>query len=178
MKKIVAFGATTSSKSINKKFAKFAGSQLQQLSFDLIDLNDYEMPMYSIDEELENGFSSNTIRFFNLFKEYDGFIISLAEHNGSYTAAFKNMFDWASRIEMKLFRNKPILLLATSPGKRGGLTVLEQATATFPRHGASQVFSFSLPSFSVNFKEEKIENKELLEVFQLKIKEFETFVNQ
>ena len=178
MKKILAFGASTSATSINKKLATFSAQSLENSTFKVIDLKDFSLPIYSEDEEKENGIPKDAKRFSDLFDEYDGFVISLAEHNGSYTAAFKNIFDWASRIEIKVFRNKPILLMATSPGRRGGLTVLEQATATFPRHGSSQVFSFSLPSFFVNFKEDKIVNEELLEELKNKVQEFENFVNQ
>lgn len=178
MKKILAFGASTSSTSINKKLVTFTAQGLENSTFKVIDLKDFSLPIYSEDEEKENGIPKEAKRFSDLFDEYDGFIISLAEHNGSYTAAFKNMFDWASRIEIKVFRNKPILLMATSPGKRGGLSVLKQATATFPRHGASQVVSFSLPSFMTNFKEDKIVNEELLGGLKNKVQEFENFVNQ
>jgi NAD(P)H-dependent FMN reductase len=136
------------------------------------------MPMYSTDEEISNGFSENTLRFSNLFEEYDGFIISLAEHNGYYTAAFKNMFDWASRVDIKIFRDKPIMLTATSPGKRGGLTVLEYASSSFPRFGAKQVVSFSLPSFNANFQNGKIVNEEFSLELKGKIQEFENYVNQ
>jgi NAD(P)H-dependent FMN reductase len=176
MKKILAFAATTSSQSINKKLANYAAQQLQKSSYELIDLNDFEMPMYSIDEELKNGFSENTIKFSNLFEEYDGFIISLAEHNGYFTAAFKNMFDWASRVNIKLFRDKPILLTATSPGKRGGLTVLEHASLSFPRFGAKELVAFSLPSFGANFENGKIVNETLLNDLQVKVKEFENLI--
>jgi NAD(P)H-dependent FMN reductase len=177
MKKILVFGASTSSKSINKQLANFVGNQLKESEFTLIDLNDYTMPIYSTDEEISNGFSKNTIRFSNLFEEYDGFIISLAEHNGYYTAAFKNMFDWASRVHIKIFRDKPIMLTATSPGKRGGLTVLEHASLSFPRFGAKQVFSFCLPSFNANFQNGKIVNEDLLVDLKNKVQEFENSIN-
>lgn len=177
IKKIIVFGATTSSQSINKQLANFTGSLLKSVKYDLIDLNDFTMPMYSIDEEKANGFSENTKKFAQLFEEYDGFIISLAEHNGSYTAAFKNMFDWASRLDVKVFKDKPLLLMATSPGGRGGKSVLEHASSRFPRHGAKELITFSLPSFGANFQNEKIVNEELFIELKDKIQEFENYVN-
>ena len=39
MKKILVFGASTSSKSINKQLANFVGNQLKESEFTLIDLN-------------------------------------------------------------------------------------------------------------------------------------------
>jgi len=44
-----------------------------------------------------------------------------------------------------------MLLLSTSPGPRGGATVMEAAKATFPRMGADLRGSLSLPSFYDNF---------------------------
>ncbi len=56
-----------------------------------------------------------------------------------------------------------MLLMATSPGARGGASVLEIAKSSFPRFGASIKASFSLPSFNDNFDVEKreISNVEL-----------------
>ena len=47
-----------------------------------------------------------------------------------------------------------MLLLATSPGARGGKTVLEIAKNYFPYQGADIKGTFSLPSFHDNFKPE------------------------
>ena len=41
--------------------------------------------------------------------------------------------------------------MATSPGGRGGATVLEIAKNAFPRYGANVLATFSLPSFNDNF---------------------------
>ena len=81
-------------------------------------------------------------------------VISLAEYNGSYATAFKNLFDWASRVKMNFFEGKELLLLSTSPGPRGGLTVLQTAKERFPFHGATIAGTFSLPNFYDNFSEE------------------------
>jgi NAD(P)H-dependent FMN reductase len=62
----------------------------------------------------------------------------------------QNVFDWCTRINGKVFR-KPMLLLATSPGARGGASVLEIAKNAFPRYGALVKATFSLPSFDENF---------------------------
>lgn len=107
--------------------------------------------MYSEDEEKENGIPEDIKRFIELLQQHDGVVVSLAEHNGSYTAAFKNFYDWCSRVEKKVWCGKPMLLLSTSPGGRGGQTVMEVAKATFPRMGAELKATFSLPSFNENF---------------------------
>ena len=116
-----------------------------------LDLRSFVLPLYSSDEEDANGIPPYAKRFFEMIRDHDGLVISLAEHNGSYAAAFKNLFDWATRIDQKIWAEKPMLLLSTSPGGRGGATVLEAAKTTFPHLGADIRGSFSLPSFYENF---------------------------
>ena len=109
----------------------------------------------------------------NLIASADGIVVSLAEHNGSYAAAFKSAYDWVSRIDMKVWKDKPMLLMATSPGPRGGASVLATAKAGFPYAGAQIVADFSLPSFFDNFSEAGISNSELSAKLDLAIVAFE-----
>ena len=44
-----------------------------------------------------------------------------------------------------------MLLLATSPGGRGGKSVLELASNQIPRFGGEVIASISVPSFTENF---------------------------
>lgn len=161
MKKIIAFAGSSSQNSINKKLATYAAHLFQNASVEMLDLNDYEMPIYSTDREKENGVPQLAIDFFTKITQADILVVSLAEHNGAYTTAFKNVFDWVSRYNNRLFQQKPLLLLATSPGPRGGMGVLEIAKDRFPRHDAQLIGTFSLPSFNDNFQDGKISNPEL-----------------
>ena len=153
MVKIIAFGASSSKNSINKQLATFAAKQFKNASIEILDLNDYEMPIFSVDKEKENGIYELAQNFYDKIGTSDFIIISLAEHNGAYSAAFKNILDWSSRINSKTFQEKPMLLLATSPGARGGNTVLEIAKNRFPFQGAIVKGSFSLPNFYENFEQ-------------------------
>jgi len=165
--KIVAFGASSSKQSINKKFAVFAAEQFKNAEIEILDLNSYKVPLFTVDVESEIGFPENVKLFLKKLEEPDLLIISMAEHNGSYTAAFKNLFDWTSRLKRKLFENKKILLLSTSTGQRGGAGVIEAAKIRFPKHGAEIVATFSLPDFPDNFNIEKgIINEELDKQFR------------
>lgn len=172
MKKILAFGGSTSSTSINKQLATYASSQVANVETEIIDFNDYAAPIYSTDEEA-NGFPENLVALSEHMKQFDGYVVSLAEHNGSYAAAFKSILDWLSRINRSVFNDKPVLLMATSPGGRGGASVLSNASNYFPHAGASEVITFSFPNFFDNFKEDKIINKELLDELLEKVKVFE-----
>ena len=161
-KKIIAFGASSSKSSINKQLATYTANQFQNASVEILDLNDYEMPIFSVDKEKENGIHPLAQDFYAKLASADLIIISFAEHNGNYSTAFKNILDWTSRINAKTFQEKPMLLLATSPGARGGSSVLDIATKRFPFQGGIVKGSFSLPSFNDNFDAEKgITNEEL-----------------
>ncbi|MCB0428860.1 MAG: NAD(P)H-dependent oxidoreductase [Flavobacteriales bacterium] len=149
-KNILAFAGSTSSQSINKQLVTYAAGLIRNARVHITDLNDYPLPLFSVDLEKE-GYPEHAIRFAELMNSNDAYLISLAEHNGSYTAAFKNLFDWVSRIEPKVFGEKPVLLLSTSPGARGGAGVMEAARSRFPRHGGRIIGHFSLPSFNENF---------------------------
>ena len=161
MKKLVTFPGSSSKNSINKQLAEYVGGLVSNVEIYNVDLNNFEIPMFSVDEEAENGFSEGIKELNNVVESADAFVISLAEHNGAYSAAFKNVFDWLSRIESKVWRDKPMLLLATSPGVRGGATVLEIAKGRFPYMGGNIIGSIAVPSFQENFKDDEIINSEL-----------------
>lgn len=161
-KKILAFAASNSKQSINKKLVKYVSSRLTEYEVDLVDLNDYEMPIYSIDREKESGIPQLALDFKQNIKDSDGIIISFAEHNGAYTAAYKNIYDWISRIEKSVWNDKPMMLMATSPGGRGAVGVLELAFNAYSRGNSNIVGKFSLPEFFQNFDDENgIMNDEL-----------------
>lgn len=160
MKKIITLAGSTSKNSINKQLAEYAGRQLEGVVVQNLDLNDFEMPLYSIDVENEQGFSPDLMKLNEIIENTDGIILSLAEHNGAYSAAFKNAFDWLSRIDPKVWRNKPMLLLSTSPGGRGGQSVMDMARNRFPFNGGNIVGSMTFPFFNDNFKEGQIVNVE------------------
>lgn len=172
-KMILTIGGSSSKNSINKKLAEYAGSLLKNVEVVNIDLNDFEMPLFSVDVEAEKGYSKATADLNEIFGKTDGFIISLAEHNGAYSTAFKNTLDWLSRIEGKVWRNKPMLLLSASPGIRGGKSVLDIALGKFPFMGANIIGNMPFPLFGENFKEGKIVNAELNDALLKLVKEFE-----
>ncbi len=161
--KILGFAASTSKASINKKLVSYAASLISDSDVEIIDLNDFELPLFSVDKEKDLGVPVAAERFLTLIQSADKVIISFAEHNGSYSAAYKNIFDWASRIGPKVYAEKDMVLLSTSPGGRGGASVLASAETSIPRFGGNVVGTLSLPSFNDNFDTDKncISNAEL-----------------
>lgn len=165
--KIVAFGASYSKHSINKKFAEYAARQFAQDEVEILDLNDFTVPLFTVDVQSAIGIPKAVNLFINKIEEADFLVISMAEHNGSYTAAFKNLFDWASRSKSRIFEGKKLLLMSASTGPRGASSVLEAARIRFPRHGAEIIATFSLPNFQDNYAAEKgILNEELDKKFK------------
>ena len=176
--KILAFAGSTSSTSRNRELVKYVLKSFKNDEINLIDLNDYEMPIFSVDRE-KNGYPDEAKKFLKNIEECDAIICSFAEHNKIYSAAFKNIYDWASRIEVKVWQGRPMLLMATSPGGFGGGNVLEHAKKFFPGFGADIKETFSLPKFDENFDIEKgeISNEELTQELQEKIESFKNSIS-
>ena len=153
--KIIAFAGSNSSRSINKKLAAYAASLFENADVEVLDLNDYELPLFSVDREAVIGKPQLAQDFLDKIASADRLIVSLAENNGNYSAAFKNLFDWCSRIRKDVFQDKPMLLMATSPGGGGGRSVLDIAQSNLPRYGGNVKVEFSLPLFNEKFDVEK-----------------------
>jgi len=173
MKKVVVFGASNSKESINKRLAIWAANQIGDVTIEILDLNDYEMPIYSIDREQTIGIPDLALQFKEILRNADGILISFAEHNSNFSVAFKNIYDWVSRIERVVWLDKPMFLLATSPGGRGGASVLEFATGRFPSAGGKVVASYSLPSFNKNFVDGIVDG-EIREEFDAELAKFKS----
>ncbi len=164
MKNILAIGGSNSSNSINRKLANYTATLFNDSLVKSYDLSVVDLPVYSVQLEEKLGIPELVIEFATQIDQADLIVISLAEHNGFLSAGFKNLLDWTSRVEgRKVFGDKPMFLMATSPGERGGSTVLEIAKNIFQYQGADIKNTFSLPSFYQNFEDEKgITNEELL----------------
>lgn len=166
--KIIAFAATNHSKSINKQLIEYSASLLKNVQVEILDLNDYELPLYGQDKEQQIGHPQLAKDFLAKIAGSCGILIAFAEHNGSYTVAYKNIFDWCSRIEPKVFQNKPMVLLSTSPGSMGGGSVLATAVQSAPYFSGIVKANLAIPSFYDNFDSEKqlLKHAELNEQLQ------------
>lgn len=172
MKKVLAIGASNSSKSINTLFATYTANQIKDAIVIVADWEDLVLPLYSPDLEAASGIPENAQHFRNLIQSADAIVLSLAEYNGMPTAAFKNLWDWTSRIDMQLWSNKPMLLMAASPGGRGGANALQIIKQLMPHFGGNVIADFSLPSFHNNFQDGTLINDKLNEVLTTKIEQF------
>ncbi len=153
--KILAFATSNSSQSINRQLVKYACTLIDTAIIEELNINDYEMPIYSFDREKHSGVPSVARTFYEKIGDADGLLISLAEHNGSYPAAFKNLYDWASRIDAKVYQGEPMILLSTSPGPGGASDILAAAKKSAPFFGGEVLADLSIPRFYDNFNSEQ-----------------------
>ena len=155
MKKIIAFSGSNNPNSINQQLIHIVANFVDAAELEVLNLRDYPAIMYGMEEEAINGFPETMESLQVKMKEADGFIVASPEHNGSMTAVLKNTIDWLSRIEGKVFNDKPTVFLSTSPGERGGASVLQHLLAIMPYQGAKIVGGYGLGSFY----EKVIDNK-------------------
>ena len=96
---ILAFAGSNSSTSINKRLVTYVAQHYwDQDQIQIPDLNDYPLPVFGVDLEDSMGYPEPALEFAGKIDWADLIILSLAEHNGAYTAVFKNLFDWLSSL--------------------------------------------------------------------------------
>jgi NAD(P)H-dependent FMN reductase len=129
--KILAFAGSLRENSYNKRVVKIAveGAKRAGAEVTYINLSDYAMPIYDADDQDENGFPENALKFQKLLSEHDGLLIASPEYNGSLPGGLKNAIDWASRAndEFKMgevFKGKIGAIMTASPGGFGGIRCL------------------------------------------------------
>lgn len=154
MRKILAFAGSSSPTSINYQLIQNVTRRIDAQDVEVLDLYEIDFPMYSIVKEKEG--IPQTVKFlYEKILDHRALIISVNEYNANVSGFFKNILDWLSRVDRKFLQDKKILLMSTSPGKRGGASALEYCKNQFPRFGGEVVESFSLPQFYENFDSEK-----------------------
>jgi NAD(P)H-dependent FMN reductase len=129
--RILAFAGSLREHSLNRRVLKTAikGAEAAGAEVTYIDLRDYPMPIYNLDEHERGGFDENALRLQGLLTRHEGLLIASPEYNGSLPAALKNAIDWASRPSdryerSKVFRGKVAGVMSASPGSLGGVRSL------------------------------------------------------
>lgn len=129
MAKLLFFAGSARKDSFNKKLAAEASriAKEEGAEVTLLDLKNFEMPLYDGDLEAEESLPQNAIKLKQLFVEHDGFYIASPEYNSSFSPLLKNALDWISRphteneTPLVAFKGKVAAIGATSPGGFGGL---------------------------------------------------------
>jgi NAD(P)H-dependent FMN reductase len=140
MKNVLLFAASNNPESINGKLINYTAGLFKKHKTNVLRLHDYPLPVYSPVIEAQQGIPKNARLLKDQILRHDTFVISIAEHNRSVTAAFKNTLDWLSRTDKdysNLFSEKAILLISTSPSPGGARTALANAETMLRAFGAT-----------------------------------------
>ncbi|MEM9562577.1 MAG: NAD(P)H-dependent oxidoreductase [Actinomycetota bacterium] len=170
---VLGIPASNSRDGLNRQIVGYAARLLEggelgvTATVDILDLNEFEMPIYSTERQHADGFPEPAVRFRDRVAWADALILSFAEHNGSYSVAWKNVFDWVSRIDLGVYQGRTIAMFSTAPGPRGGAGVLEHAVLVAPFFAGEVVGSLVVPRFGENFDREngELSNPELRDEF-------------
>lgn len=134
MIKILAFAGSTRADSYNKKILSLAvyGARDAGAEVTVIDLKDFNLPLYDGDLEASEGLPSNAKKLKKIFTEHHGLLLALPEYNSSMSGVFKNAIDWVSRQEqneapLHCFTGKIAALMSASIGGFGGVRGLAHA---------------------------------------------------
>ncbi|MCM4163022.1 MULTISPECIES: NADPH-dependent FMN reductase [unclassified Arenibacter] len=176
MARILAFAGSNSSTSINYKLVKYSTSLIIGHEVELINMVDYNFPIFSEDLEREEGYSDVLHGLKDRMVHANALILSVNEHNGNPSAFFKNVLDWLSRVDRNFLADTKIFLMSCSGGRRGGAGSLEVVKGILPRFGGEIIATFSLPSFNHTFDTAKgITDPELAKAHKNAL---ETFLSQ
>lgn len=122
--RILVFAGSTRRASLNRKLASVIVASVEAAGghATLVELADYDMPIYQGDWESDYGAPEAARRLSGLLIEHDGLAIASPENNASISALTKNTLDWLSRINGgQALQGKVAMLTAASPGALGGM---------------------------------------------------------
>ena len=127
--RILAFAGSTRRESFNNALVRIAeaGARDAGAAVTHVDLRDYRLPVFDVDDEAADGKPDPAKALKQLMTEHDGFLIAAPEFNSSITGVLKNTIDWVSRPDdgydsmLPAFRGKVVILMSASPGALGGL---------------------------------------------------------
>jgi chromate reductase len=127
MTSFLAFSGSTRADSFNHKVAATLVAQINKLGHDgqLVNLNNYDMPIYNGDLEAASGLPASVTALKQKMSEANGLIITCPEYNGFMPPVLINAIDWCTRsaeasVDLGCFINKPVFIAAASPGPGGG----------------------------------------------------------
>lgn len=118
--------ASTRNASLNGALARSIRERLESRgrTVDLIDLTEYDMPMYHGDLEADEGVPAAAAALAERLAAARRLVITSPEYNGSFPALLKNTVDWLTRVDRSVLSHLDIHLAAASPGGLGGSRVL------------------------------------------------------
>ena len=131
-KKIAAICGSLRKDSYNMAILKIVCKKLSEMGHEvtLIDINDYDVPLFSQDIETTTGMPEKVKVMKGIVHSAQAIVIATPEYNGSVSGVGKNAIDWISRPvtpdegQYASFSGKPAGIIAASPGRLGGVRAL------------------------------------------------------
>jgi chromate reductase, NAD(P)H dehydrogenase (quinone) len=118
---------STRANAFSKQLARAATAIVpEDVPATLIDLRDYDIPLYDGDLEDDTGMPAGAVKLREVVKDHDAILFASPEYNASIPAVLKNTIDWVSRPyagdpDVQAWAGRVCGLLASSPGALGGL---------------------------------------------------------
>ena len=126
--KILALSGSSRVGSFNQKLVNVATAGAREFGAEttVLDLNDFQMPIYNQDLEAQDGLPEAAVRLKEIFGSHHGLLIASPEYNSSIAPLLKNTIDWVSRsaegeAPLAAYQGKVAGIMAASPGGLGGL---------------------------------------------------------
>lgn len=127
--KVALISGSTRTGSINTKLIHAMAKRYEAADFKatIVNLKDYEMPIYNGDYEAEHGAPKTTLALAKLMLEQDGIFITSPEYNGSLSPLLKNTIDWLTRTGNRDHLHQTVFAIgACTMGPMSGLMVMRQ----------------------------------------------------
>ncbi len=126
--RLLAFSGSARRESFNRKLLAHAvqGARQAGAEVTLIELRDFELPLYDGDPEASDGLPPGAVKLRELLVAHSGLLLACPEYNGGIAPLLKNSIDWMTRgpgakADPTLFPGKLAALCAASPGGLGGM---------------------------------------------------------
>ena len=127
--RILAFAGSARRESLNRKLLAVAVRETRAAGGEvtLIDLNEYQLPLYHGDLEDHDGMPANADRLVRLITEHAGLLIASPEYNSLITPLLKNTIDWCTRADPNPLEGRVAAVVSASPGMFGGVRSAQMA---------------------------------------------------
>jgi len=120
-------------------------------SVDILDLYDYQFPVFEERLSFQKNPLPKTLEFAQKIKSADGVIIVTPEYNGGYPASLKNVVD----LLLDEWKRKPVAISTVSAGAFGGTQVITSLQFTLWKIQAWTVPAmFPVPKISESYDEQ------------------------
>ncbi|WP_223507618.1 NADPH-dependent FMN reductase [Pseudomonas sp. BF-B-25] len=128
-RRLLGISGSLRSQSTNTAVLKTLSTRLSdRATMSLFPLN--EIPLYNSDLEAE-ALPASVAALKEAISQADGLIICSPEYNYGTSGVLKNALDWASRPGFNSpLKNKPVLIMTSSPGLLGGVRAQAQLRET------------------------------------------------